>query len=219
MDKKHRTPLDLMFERNSFCVESVNILLDKLGEVDKASLYVPQHTVNSTLEWVRRQPDTSALETQFVQRVLNETFISNKYLAVWMIDVYFQIVLVSIFSFGIDDALRSFDVGIGTGPAVGLYMSICWFLGREVVQFITTPFRSFFNDFKNWMDFTQLLLVFMSLEVFVFKGGVQTRSDVTLITLTAGFVWFNLLSVLGRAFYKIRVFLIYLQMVSFFRLT
>lgn len=212
MDKKHRTPLDLIFERNSFCVESVNILLEKLGEVDKASLYVPQHTVNSTLEWVRRQPDTAALETQFVQRVLNETFISNKYLAVWMIDVYFQIVLVAIFSYGIDEALRNYDSPIATGPAVGLYLSVCWFLGREVVQFITTPFRNFFNDFKNWLDFTQLLLVFMSLEVLVFKGGVQNTSDANLITLTAGFIWLNLLSVLGRAFYRIRVFLIYLQL-------
>mmetsp|Transcript_11638 Transcript_11638/g.17656 ORF Transcript_11638/g.17656 Transcript_11638/m.17656 type:complete len:1014 (+) Transcript_11638:445-3486(+) len=212
MDKKCRTPLDLIFERNSFCVESVNLLLGALGEVDKASLYVPQHTVNSTLEWVRRQPDTTALETQFVQRVLNETFISNKYLAVWMIDIYFQIALVSIFSFGIDDALRDYDVPITTAAAVGLYVAICWFLGREIVQFITTPFKSFFNDFKNWLDFTQLLLVFMSLDVLVFKGGVQTRSDATLVTLTAGFVWFNLLSVLGRAFYKIRVFLIYIQL-------
>lgn len=216
MDRKHRTPIDLILDKNPLSVDSVITLLHALGEIDQVSLNLPQHTINGILEWVRRQPCSDALECRLVQRILNETFVSRKYLTVWMLDLYFQIILVSIFSFGIDDALSGYGIPVSGNPAIGLYLSISWLLGREAIQFITTPFNEFAKDLKNWVDVSQIILVFLSLDKLVFRGGVFSSSDVTIITITAGLVWFNLLSVLGKAFYRIRVYIVYLQMVRKF---
>ena len=205
--------MDLVFERNSYCLDSVIFLLQQLSDIDEIALYLPQKTINAILEWTRLQSNTLALETPIVQRILNETFISRKYLTVWMVDFYLQVFIVAMFSFGIDASLRRYDEGIGSAPAVLLYIAVSWFLGREAIQLITTPFNEFITDLKNWLDFTQVIMLFLSLDVLVLKGGVQTTSDAGTIIFTAGLVWFNLLSVLGRAFYRIRVFIIYIQMV------
>ena len=109
--------------------------------------------------------------------------------------------------------LGEYGIAINPSAAAAFYCSISWFLGRELVQLMTTPFNDFFKDFKNWLDFAQVIFVFMSLDILVFKGGVQSSEDVSIITCTAGLVWFTLLSVLGKAFYRIRVFIVYLQMV------
>lgn len=215
LDKKNRTPLCLILERNSFCVESILIFLHALGDLDSISLNLPQNAINNILEWVRKQPDSAALESVFVQRILNETFTSRKYLTIWMIDLYMQLLLVLFFSFGIDNALRNTGVTINTTPTVFFYISICWFLGREFIQFITTPFNEFAIDAKNWLDVTQIVLVFMCLDILVFKGGVKSEYEESIVTVTAGIVWINLLSVLGKAFYRIRLFIVYVQMLLF----
>ena len=214
VDTKNRTPIDLILSRNPFARDSILVLLHSLGEIDQVSLYLPQETIDVILEWVRKQPDTAALECLCVQRILNETFISRKYLTVWMIDFYLQVILVGLFSFGIDNALREYGIRVGAGPAVGMYLCITWFLGREVIQFLTTPFNEFTRDLKNWIDVTQIIMVYMALDKLVFRGGVQSDADVNIVTVTAAIIWFNLLSVLGKAFYRIRMFIVYLQMVS-----
>ncbi len=214
LDKKYRTPIDLIIERNQYSFDSIITLLHALGDLDHVSLNLPQATINSILEWVRKQPCSTALECKAVQRILNETFVSRKYLTVWMIDFYFQLLLVLLFSFGIDSSLRDYGIPIDAGPTAGLYICISWFLGREVIQLITTPFNEFIKDLKNIVDVSQVILIFLSLDKLVFRDGVQSSSDVTIITLTAGVVWFNLLSVLGKAFYRIRIFIVYLQLVS-----
>lgn len=212
-DAKNRSPIDIIIETNPFSVESIITMLYALGEVDENLLALPTDSVNSILDWVRRQPTSEALKCLSVQRMLNDTFISRKYLTVWMIDLYFQIALVVLFSFGIDSTLRNYGVSMDTGPTIGLYLSIGWFLGREVIQLITTPFNEFTRDLKNWIDIAQVIFVFLSLDILVFRGGIQDRADVGIIIVTAGLVWINLLSVMGKAFYNIRLFIVYLQMV------
>ncbi len=214
LDKKFRTPLDLALERNSYCVESILVLLQQLSDIDEISLYLPQKTINSILEWVRLQTSTAAFEYPIVQRILNESFISKKYLTVWMVDLYLQIIIVAIISFGIDPALRGYGQRIGATQAAFLYISICWLLFREAIQVITTPFNEFVSDLKNWIDVTQVVLLFLTLDVLFLKGGVQTFGDASVVIATSGLVWINLLSVLGRGFYKIRVYIVYLKLVG-----
>ena len=214
LDKKFRTPIDLIIERNQYSFDSIITLLHTLGDLDHISLNLPQATINAILEWVRKQPCFTALECKCVQRILNETFVSRKYLTVWMVDFYMQLLLVFFFSFGIDSSLRDYGIPIDIVPTINLYIPISWFLGRELIQLITTPFNEFVKDLKNLVDVSQVILVFLALDKLVFRDGVQNSSDVAIVTITAGIVWFNLLSVLGKAFYRIRVFIVYLQLES-----
>ena len=214
LDKKNRTPLDLMLEKNPYCVDSILVLLNQMSDIDEIAMYLPQITINSILEWARLQTSTDVLECPIVQRILNETFISRKYLTVWMVDLYLQIFITALFSFGIDSSLRRYNQSIGSVQAVLLYISLSWFLGREAIQLITTPFNEFVADIKNWLDITQLVMMFLSLDILVLEGGVNDSTDASIIIATAGIVWINLLSVLGRGFYGIRVFIDYLTMVS-----
>jgi len=211
LDKKHRTCLDLTYERNPFSVDSICLVLSKLGEHDECTLYLPECTFDSTLEWLKVQPDEvrkRALGTELMQRYLNQTFISRKYLTVMMIDLAFQITLVAVFSYGCNFAFQNYGRTISFSSAFALYFAICWFLVRELIQIVTTPVRAFVSEIKNWFDLAQIILVFWSLDILYFGGGVQTRAQVKLITLTAGFVWINLVPVLGKFFWPIRIFII-----------
>ena len=122
-----------------------------------------------------------------------------------MCDLYAQLILVGIFSFGIDDSVINGAESLNTGLCILLQLAFAWRILRESLQVISTPMNMYMTDVSNWMD---ILLVGLGLHsaIVVSSGRELDYLEGVILTLTTGFVWIHLVMVISNLRYEVAIF-------------
>ena len=214
-NKKGDTPLDILYEKNWVDTDSIRLVQDHLGTDSNMVSWLPQVTVERTLNWIRRQPPSAqeiGFNRPFIQMILNHAFIENQFLSIALLDLFTQVVLVAIISFGINvDHWQGFK----DAPfAELLVMKVCiaWLGLRCVMEMFTTSIQSWISKLSNWLNMTQVVLVIWSLWI-LSNDGIGRDHEAGITVATLGITWFRSVFVLGHLFYNVAIFAGQLQFV------
>mmetsp|Transcript_17958 Transcript_17958/g.26369 ORF Transcript_17958/g.26369 Transcript_17958/m.26369 type:complete len:986 (+) Transcript_17958:187-3144(+) len=211
--KKDQTPLDLLYLKNSFDTESIQVVQNKMGEDTSLLTCLPTATVSSTLDWVKRQTGVvqeNSFDSPCIQMMLNELFVDNRFLAVLMIDFCAQVMLAVTLSFAVtkDDLLGYSSLSFLAYNL--LFYSTTWLGIRLLMSMVAIPIKPWVGEFSNWLSGFQIALAVWSITI-ISQNGMDEWYEAVVIVLTAGIVWFRLVFVVGDLFYSIAVFAFALQ--------
>jgi len=217
VNKKGETPLDILYEKNPFDVESIRLMQDQLGTDPALMTWLPRETVERTMNWMRRQPlsvnGNGFYNSPFVQMILNDSFMDCRFLCIILLDLVAQITLVGTMSFGVETDNWFGDKEVNMLSFNLLTLSIVWLGIRCVTEMFATPIRAWVSELSNWMNALQLCFVIWSISI-LDNQGIRNESDAVVSVLTLGVVWFRLTFVLGDLFYSVAVFVASLQRIA-----
>jgi ankyrin repeat protein len=202
VDKNGFSPIDHAFN-SSGSKEVINYLLELFHD-DKGDKMIHKNAV-AMLSWIQEQREEDKhefLRKPFVRRVLNKYSINPLYLSILMVDVYMQLVLVGIFSFGIHAKDIKLSEPLDSKIFFLLNVAVAWRTIREVLQWYSRPLK---DRLSNWPGFVSLILLVGS-SAFLSVDRPLYSYEGSWICITTGVVWLNLIVVISNLRFEISVF-------------
>ena len=212
-NKKGQAPIDILYEKNAFDKDSIRLVQDKMGEDKDLLTWLPRQTVDRTMIWIGQQPESvqeKGFFSPFIQVILNEALVDNKFLSILLLDLAAQILLVVALSFcvSMDNWFGYANISFTTLNI--LIYSTAWCGSRCILQMISTPVRCWISELSNWINGIQTLFVVWSI-IILSEDGFDREYQSVIAVIATGIVWFRLVFVLGDLFYCIAVFAAALQ--------
>lgn len=213
INKRGQTPLDILYEKNPFDKDSIQLVQNVMGQDKGILTWLSTDTVEKTMTWIGRQPESvqqKAFHYPFIQMIINEALLMPRYLCIFMVDIFAQLLLVITMSFFIsiktwfgykDISLRLFIV---------LVASISWLGIRCIAQMIASPIHAWVSEISNWTNGFQTALVIWSILI-LSQDGINREYESIVAVLATGMVWFRSVFVVGELFHSIAVFSAALQ--------
>jgi ankyrin repeat protein len=216
VNRKGQTPLDILYEKNPFDTESIQLVQDVMGEDKDLLSWIPPQTVDKSMTWIGRQSESvqeRGFSFPFIQMILNEAFVARKFLFIMILDLFAQLMLVVTLSYFVDmDTWFGYkDPNLEVLCVLGY--SIVWLGIRCITQMIATPIRSWIAELSNWTYVAQTVLVLWSYLI-LNEDGISREYQSIIAIATIGIVWLRLVYVFGELFHSIAVFAVALQRIA-----
>jgi hypothetical protein len=172
-----------------------------------ASLYP-----NGLLQSILNLPSEDRDEFEFMnhsyfRKTINAKIIQPFSLSILFLDVAVQGLVMAVFSFTINVAVKE----LPTTSMAGLIPCLLWLLFREIVQYLSATAKFYFGDAANFVDLIQIVLVIVVLLIsFIGKAGIGEGLMVACI----GVAWTRLIFVISNLHYSLALFVAALLQVS-----
>jgi ankyrin repeat protein len=172
-----------------------------------ASLYP-----NGLLQSILNLPSEDRDEFEFMnhsyfRKGINAKIIQPFSLSILFLDVAVQGLVMAVFSFTINGAVKE----LPTTSMAGLIPCLLWLLFREIVQYLSATVKFYFGDAANFVDIIQIVLVIVVLLIsFIGKGSI----DEGLLVACIGVAWTRLIFVISNLHYSLALFVAALLQVS-----
>jgi hypothetical protein len=143
----------------------------------------------------------------YFRKGINAKVIQPFSLSILFLDVAVQGLVMTVFSFTINGAVKE----LPTRSMVGLIPCLLWLLFREIVQYSSATAKFYFGDAANFVDLIQIVLVVTVLLIsFIGKGSI----DEGLLVACIGVAWTRLIFVISNLHYSLALFVAALLQVS-----
>ena len=213
INKKGQTPLDILYEKNPFDKDSIQLVQDVMGQDTNLLSWLPPETVDKTMIWVGRQPESvqeKGFQFPFIQMIVNEALMVQRFLCILLLDLFAQVVLVVTLSYSVSMEHWFGYKNMSSVSLCLLIYSIAWLGIRCITQMIASPIYSWIAEFSNWTNGLQTALMVWSILI-LSQDGIDREYQSVIAIATTGIVWFRLVFVLGELFHSIAVFAAALQ--------
>ncbi len=211
----YATPLELLYNgrKDTHSITNIhNLILEKgLAPSDCSN-----KTIMATLKWVNsldaRSEDEVVRNDLFVKLALNDKFTKGRATVFFvLLDIVLQATVVGIFSFVVD----LWDSEKNKSLVLPLALPcLAFFALREVIEMHSTPVRVYAFQATNLVDLIQSVLLMWLIDSFVRGSDNPSSTDETILLLTTGFLWLNLLFKLGNIWYPLSMLVAALIAVS-----
>jgi ankyrin repeat protein len=143
----------------------------------------------------------------YFRKTINAEIIQPFSLSILFLDVAVQGLVMAVFSFTINGAVKE----LPTTSMAGLIPCLLWLLFREIVQYLSATTKFYFGDAANFVDIIQIVLVIVVLLIsFIGKGTI----DEGLLVACIGVAWTRLIFVISNLHYSLALFVAALLQVS-----
>jgi ankyrin repeat protein len=172
-----------------------------------ASLY-PNQLLQSILNLPSEDRDEfEFLNHSYFRKTINAKIIRPFSLSILFLDVAVQGLVMAVFSFTINGAVKE----LPTTSMAGLIPCLLWLLFREIVQFSSATTKFYFGDAANFVDIIQIVLIIAALLIsFIGKASI----DEGLLVACIGVAWTRLIFVISNLHYSLALFVAALLQVS-----
>jgi ankyrin repeat protein len=149
----------------------------------------------------------------YVRKTINAKVIQPFSLSILILDVAVQGLVMAVFSFTINGAVKELPATSMTG----LIPCLLWLLFRELVQYFSATAKSYFGDAANFVDLIQIGLVIpvlfrsTGLVRFIVEKGTINEG---LLVACIGVAWTRLIFVISNLHYSLALFVAALLQVS-----
>jgi hypothetical protein len=167
---------------------------------------------NGLLQSILNLPSEDREEFEFMnhsyfRKTINAKIIQTFSLSILFLDVAVQGLVMAVFSFTINGAVKE----LPTTSMAGLIPCLLWLLFREIVQYLSATAKFYFGDAANFVDLIQIVLVIIVLLIsFIGKGSI----DEGLLVACIGVAWTRLIFVISNLHYSLALFVAALLQVS-----
>jgi hypothetical protein len=167
---------------------------------------------NGLLQSILNLPSEDRDEFEFMnhsyfRKTINAKIIQPFSLSILFLDVAVQGLVMAVFSFTINGAVKE----LPTTSMAGLIPCLLWLLFREIVQYLSATAKFYFGDAANFVDIIQIVLVIVVLLIsFIGKGGIGEG----LLVACIGVAWTRLIFVTSNLHYSLALFVAALLQVS-----
>ena len=184
------------------------------GKDPTASLY-PNGLLRSILNLPSEDRDEfeKFMNHSYVRKTINAKVIQPFSLSILILDVAVQGLVMAVFSFTINGAVKELPATSMTG----LIPCLLWLLFRELVQYFSATAKSYFGDAANFVDLIQIGLVIpvlfrsTGLVRFIVEKGTINEG---LLVACIGVAWTRLIFVISNLHYSLALFVAALLQVS-----
>eukprot|EP00979_Chaetoceros_neogracilis_P007662 scaffold1626_cov176-Chaetoceros_neogracile.AAC.2 len=184
----------------------------KLHDLMEANDPTASSYPNGLLQSLLNLPSEDRDEFDFInhsyfRKTINAKIIQPFSLSILFLDVAVQGLVMAVFSFTINSAVKE----LPTTSMAGLIPCLLWLLFREIVQILSTTAKFYFGDAANFVDLIQIVLVGTVLLIsFIGKASI----DEGLLVACIGVAWTRLIFVISNLHYSLALFVAALLQVS-----
>jgi len=206
-----KLPFDIFPENEKNRDKQLKKLL-KLHDLMKDNDPTASSYPNGLLQSILNLPSEDRDEFEFMnhsyfRNTINAKIIQPFSLSILFLDVAVQGLVMAVFSFTINGAVKE----LPTTSMVGLIPCLLWLLFREIVQYSSATAKFYFGDAANFVDLIQIVLVIPVLLIsFIGKGSI----DEGLLVACIGVAWTRLIFVISNLHYSLALFVAALLQVS-----
>ena len=143
----------------------------------------------------------------YFRKGINAKIIQTFSLSILFLDVAVQGLVMAVFSFTINGAVKE----LPTRSIAGLIPCLLWLLFREIVQYLSATAKFYVGDAVNFVDLIQIVLVIVVLLI-SFIGNASI--DEGLMVACIGVAWTRLIFVISNLHYSLALFVAALLQVS-----
>jgi uncharacterized Tic20 family protein len=143
----------------------------------------------------------------YFRKGINAKIIQTFSLSILFLDVAVQGLVMAVFSFTINGAVKE----LPTISIAGLIPCLLWLLFREIVQYLSATAKFYVGDAVNFVDLIQIVLVIVVLLI-SFIGNASI--DEGLLVACIGVAWTRLIFVISNLHYSLALFVAALLQVS-----
>jgi ankyrin repeat protein len=167
---------------------------------------------NGLLQSILNLPSEDRDEFEFMnhsyfRKTINAKIIQPFSLSILFLDVAVQGLVMAVFSFTINGAVKE----LPTTSMAGLIPCLLWLLFREIVQYLSATAEFYFGDAANFVDLIQIVLVIAVLLIsFIGKADIGEG----LLVACIGVAWTRLIFVISNLHYSLALFVAALLQVS-----
>jgi ankyrin repeat protein len=167
---------------------------------------------NGLLQSILNLPSEDRDEFEFMnhsyfRKTINAKIIKPFSLSILFLDVAVQGLVMAVFSFTINGAVKK----LPTTSMAGLIPCLLWLLFRELVQLSSATAKFYFGDAANFVDLIQIVLVGTVLLIsFIGKASI----DEGLLVACIAVAWTRLIFVISNLHYSLALFVAALLQVS-----
>jgi hypothetical protein len=167
---------------------------------------------NGLLQSILNLPSEDRDEFEFMnhsyfRKTINAKIIQPFSLSILFLDVAVQGLVMAVFSFTINGAVKE----LPTTSIAGLIPCLLWLLFREIVQYLSATAKFYFGDAANFVDLIQIgLVIAVLLMSFIGKASI----DEGLLVACIGVAWTRLIFVISNLHYSLALFVAALLQVS-----
>eukprot|EP00979_Chaetoceros_neogracilis_P013256 scaffold3751_cov300-Chaetoceros_neogracile.AAC.7 len=159
---------------------------------------------NGLLQSILNLPSEDRDEFEFMnhsyfRKTINAKIIQPFSLSILFLDVAVQGLVMAVFSFTINGAVKE----LPTTSMAGLIPCLLWLLFREIAQYLSATTKFYFGDAANFVDIIQIVLV-VAVLLISFIG--KTSIDEGLLVACIGVAWTRLIFVISNLHYSLALF-------------
>eukprot|EP00979_Chaetoceros_neogracilis_P008156 scaffold1802_cov162-Chaetoceros_neogracile.AAC.6 len=186
-------------ERNEH-LKNVLKLHDLMAVNDPTASSYPNGLLQSILNLPSEDRDEfEFMNHSYFRKGINTKIIQPFSLSILFLDVAVQGLVMAVFSFTINGAVKE----LPTISMAGLIPCLLWLLFREIVQLSSATAKFYFGDVANFVDVIQIGLVFIVLLIsFIGKASI----DEGLLVACIGVAWTRLIFVISNLHYSLALF-------------
>jgi hypothetical protein len=184
-------------------------LHDLMEEKDPTASSYPNHLLLLILYLPSEDRDEfeEFMNHSYFRKTINAKIIQPFSLSILFLDVAVQGLVMAVFSFTINGAVKE----LPTASMAGLIPCLLMLLFREIVQYLFAATKVYFGDAANFVDLIQIGLVGTVLLIsFIGKGSI----DEGLLVACIGVAWTRLIFVISNLHYSLALFVAALLQVS-----
>jgi ankyrin repeat protein len=195
-------------ERRDEHLKNVLKLHDVMAVNDPTASSYPNGLLQSILNVPSEDRDEfEFMNHSYFRKAINAKIIQPFSLSILFLDVAVQGLVMAVFSFTINGAVKE----LPTTSMAGLIPCLLWLLFREIVQYLSATAKFYFGDPANFVDITQIALVIAVLLIsFIGKGTINEG----LLVACIGVAWTRLIFVISNLHYSLALFVAALLQVS-----
>jgi len=208
-----KLPFDISFPvRKEIRNEQLKQLLELhnlMEEKDSTASSYPNGLLQSILNLPSEDRDEfeEFMNHSYFRKTINAKIIQPFSLSILFLDVAVQGLVMAVFSFTINGAVKE----LPTISMAGLIPCLLMLLFREIVQYLSATTKFYFGDAANFVDLIQIILVFTVLLIsFIGKASI----DEGLLVACIGVAWTRLIFVISNLHYSLALFVAALLQVS-----
>eukprot|EP00979_Chaetoceros_neogracilis_P000361 scaffold86_cov169-Chaetoceros_neogracile.AAC.4 len=186
-------------ERNEH-LKNVLKLHDIMAVNDPTASSYPNGLLQSILNLSSEDRDEfEFMNHSYFRKAINAKIIQPFSLSILFLDVAVQGLVMAVFSFTINSAVKE----LPTTSMAGLIPCLLWLLFREIVQYLSATTKFYFGDAANFVDIIQIVLVIVVLLIsFIGKAGIGEG----LLVACIGVAWTRLIFVISNLHYSLALF-------------
>jgi ankyrin repeat protein len=209
-DVNGKLPFDIFpaFRNRDEHLKKLLKLHDLMKEKDPTASSYPNGLLQSILNLPSEDRDEfEFMNHSYFRKTINAKIIQPFSLSILFLDVAVQGLVMAVFSFTINGAVKE----LPTTSMAGLIPCLLWLLFREIVQYLSATAKFYFGDAANFVDLIQIVLVIVVLLIsFIGKGSI----DEGLMVACIGVAWTRLIFVISNLHYSLALFVAALLQVS-----
>jgi ankyrin repeat protein len=195
-------------ERRNEHLKHLLELHNLMEEKDSTASSYPNGLLQSILNLPSEDRDEfEFMNHSYFRKTINAKIIQPFSLFILFLDVAVQGLVMAVFSFTINGAVKE----LPTTSMAGLIPILLWLLFREIVQYLSATTKFYFGDAANFVDIIQIVLVIVVLLIsFIGKAGIGEG----LLVACIGVAWTRLIFVISNLHYSLALFVAALLQVS-----